>query len=178
MRALALVLAVALGVTPAQTLSTALRTAKGREVEYFYAQKVSARETGDKSVRCDAGDKCMVPIGYPEAVEKPIEAEEVQEQPQEERSLTYYGNCRITFYCPCAACCGSWGNATASGVMPTASRTVACGDLPFGTRLLIDGQEYVVEDRGVGAQQIDIFVNGHQEALDRGLYYADVYIVG
>lgn len=88
-----------------------------------------------------------------------------------------YGRCRVTFYCPCANCCGSWGNATASGVMPTPNHTVACGDLPFGTRILVDGQEYVVEDRGVGAQQIDIFVSSHEEALWRGLYYSDVYII-
>lgn len=97
------------------------------------------------------------------------------EEPKPEKR--YYGNCRITFYCPCSACCGSWGNATASGAMPQANHTVACGDLPFGTRLLIDGQEYVVEDRGVGAQQIDIFVNDHGEALARGLYYTDVWIL-
>ena len=92
-------------------------------------------------------------------------------------AMHLYGNCRITFYCPCSACCGSWGNATASGAMPQSNHTVACGDLPFGTRLLIDGQEYVVEDRGVGAQQIDIFVNDHAEALARGLYYTDVWIL-
>lgn len=92
-------------------------------------------------------------------------------------AMHLYGNCRITFYCPCSACCGSWGNATASGAMPQANHTVACGDLPFGTRLMIDGQKYVVEDRGVGAQQIDIFVWSHQEALDRGLYYTDVWIL-
>ena len=89
-----------------------------------------------------------------------------------------YGNCRITFYCPCSACCGSWGNATASGVMPTANHTVANGSLPFGTRVEIDGVEYVVEDRGVGGDQFDIFVNDHGEALARGLYYTDVYLVG
>lgn len=92
--------------------------------------------------------------------------------------LRYYGNCRITFYCAGACCCGQFASGyTASGTRATANRTVACGDLPFGTRLLIDGQEYVVEDRGVGAQQIDIFVNSHAEADARGLYYREVWIV-
>ena len=107
-----------------------------------------------------------------------VEHEEiVAEEEPPAPAMHLYGNCRITFYCPCSACCGSWGNATASGAMPQANHTVACGDLPFGTRLLIDGQEYVVEDRGVGAQQIDIFVNDHGEALARGLYYTDVWIL-
>lgn len=92
--------------------------------------------------------------------------------------LRYYGNCRITFYCAGPCCCGQWASGnTASGTRATANRTVANGDLPFGTRLLIDGQEYIVEDRGVGAQQIDIFVNSHAEADARGLYYREVWIV-
>lgn len=88
-----------------------------------------------------------------------------------------WGVCTITFYCPCSECCGSWaGCATASGTTPTAGRTVAA-DLPFGTRLLIDGQEYVVEDRGVGGMWVDIFVNDHNEALQRGMYQTEVYII-
>lgn len=106
---------------------------------------------------------------HPQAIQEEIKPEEPQ--------ANYYANCRITFYCPCSACCGSWGNATASGVMPTANHTVANGSLPFGTRIKVDGQEYIVEDRGVGEFEIDIFVNDHQEALNRGLYYSDVYIV-
>lgn len=119
-----------------------------------------------------------------EAVEAPstVEAEEI---PAEEVNVsenaaqpTYYGACRITFYCGCSQCCGQWaGGPTASGAMPTPGRTVANGVLPFGTRVLIGGQEYVVEDRGVSGDQFDIYVADHQEALNRGLYYADVYII-
>ena len=118
-------------------------------------------------------EKVVTIVQTSEEVEHVAAAEEEPPVP----AMHLYGNCRITFYCPCSACCGSWGNATASGAMPQANYTVACGDLPFGTRLLIDGQEYVVEDRGVGAQQIDIFVNDHGEALARGLYYTDVWIL-
>ena len=100
------------------------------------------------------------------------------EEEEETVSARYFGNCRITFYCPGACCCGQWASgATASGTVATANRTVANGSLPFGTRVLIDGQEYVIEDRGVGGDQFDIFVNSHQEALDRGLYYTDVFIL-
>lgn len=93
--------------------------------------------------------------------------------------LRLYGsNVRITFYCPLSCCCGAYASGyTASGTRATANRTVACGDLPFGTRILLDGQEYVVEDRGVGAQQIDVFVNSHAEADARGLYYREVWII-
>lgn len=101
-----------------------------------------------------------------------------EEQQATASNLSLYGQCRVTFYCPCSTCCGSWGNATASGVMPTPNHTVATGSLPFGTVVVIDGAEYVVEDRGVGAYEMDIFVSDHQEALNRGLYYTDVFIKG
>lgn len=107
-----------------------------------------------------------------------IQPEEVLEVVSEPEPMHLYGNCRITFYCPGACCCGKWaGGGTASGVRATVNHTVANGSLPFGTRLLIDGQEYVVEDRGVGAFEIDIFVASHEEALQRGLYYTDVFII-
>ena len=120
----------------------------------------------------------------PKAVILPREVEVSQEisTVEEETSIIaqemhLYGNCRITFYCHCAACNGRAGANCASGVQPTVNHTVATGSLPFGTRLLIDGQEYVVEDRGVGDFEIDIFVASHEEALQRGLYYRDVYII-
>lgn len=91
-------------------------------------------------------------------------------------TLSYYGECRITFYCPCSRCCGKSDGITASGVRATANHTVAA-TLPFGTRLMIDDNEYVVEDRGVGDMQIDIYVDSHEEALQRGLYYTEVYLI-
>ena len=95
-----------------------------------------------------------------------------------EPAMDYYGNCRITFYCAGSCCCGQWaGSQTASGATPTAGWTVANGSLPFGTKVIIDGHTYCVEDRGVSANQFDIFVDSHDEALARGLYYSDVYIV-
>lgn len=106
-----------------------------------------------------------------------IEAQEVLEVVSEPKQMHLYGNCRITFYCHCATCNGRAGANTASGVQPTVNHTVATGSLPFGTRVLIDGVEYTVEDRGVGDFQFDIFVSSHEEALQRGLYYTDVYII-
>lgn len=92
--------------------------------------------------------------------------------------LTYYGNCRITFYCPNACCCGAYASGyTASGAPVQANHTVANGSLPFGTKVMIDDVVYTVEDRGVGGDQFDIFVWSHEEALARGLYYRDVWIV-
>lgn len=107
-----------------------------------------------------------------------IAAEETRKAEERKAAASFYGTCKITHYCGCNICCGSWGNATASGAMPQTNHTVANGNLPFGTRVLINGQEYVVEDRGVDGSTFDIYCASHSEALNRGLYYAEVYIVG
>ena len=90
---------------------------------------------------------------------------------------TYLGNFTLTGYCNCAQCCGTAGNATASGTMPTAGYTVAMGGVPFGTRLLINGTVYTVEDRGTPYGHVDIYFNSHQEALNFGMQSAEVYQV-
>lgn len=145
------------------------------------AKEIYVRQTIEpETIERDSG--LLVPIRdlrMSDGLLKPVEPEpDPEPTPEPEPATSYFGNCRITFYCPCSACCGSWGNATASGAMPTARWTVANGSLPFGTLVEIDGHTYCVEDRGVGGDQFDIFVNDHSEALARGLYYTDVYIVG
>lgn len=106
-----------------------------------------------------------------------IEAQEVE--PEETKHL--YGVCTITFYDNGVCCCGQWaGGNTASGVPPTPNHTVASNSLPFGTRLLINGQEYTVEDRGDSNMNdfwIDIYVSSHEEALQRGMLSLPVYIL-
>ena len=74
----------------------------------------------------------------------------------------------------CTAYCET-GNPTASGVMPVEGRTVAMAGLPFGTRLLINGHVYTVEDRGTAYGHVDIFHESHSECLVFGVQYADVY---
>ena len=88
---------------------------------------------------------------------------------------TYLGNFKLTGYCNCAQCCGTAGNQTASGTWPSAGRTVAMAGVPFGTQLLINGTVYTVEDLGTPYGHVDIFFSSHQEALNFGLQYADVY---
>lgn len=69
------------------------------------------------------------------------------------------------------------GNNTASGVYPVAGRTVACNSLPLGTIVEINGQDFVVEDRGgMGGNVIDIFVDSESEAIQKGRYTTTVYV--
>ena len=101
------------------------------------------------------------------------EVEEVEEFSYGE----YLGNFKLTAYCNCVSCCGKWaGGPTASGLMPEEGRTVAMAGVDFGTRLIIGGQLYTVEDRGTPYGHVDIYIDNHQEASNFGVQYADVYL--
>jgi len=87
------------------------------------------------------------------------------------------GRHRITHYDSGACCNGRNAGRTASGAPMQVGRTVATGrQYPFGTRLLINGTIYTVEDRGVPNGCIDILVGSHAEANRRGLFHTNVFI--
>ena len=87
---------------------------------------------------------------------------------------------KITAYCPCAKCCGKQTGITASGTRATAGRTIAASSqYAFGTKLLINGQVYTVEDRGgaIKGNKIDIYMDSHAQALAWGVKYLPVQVV-
>lgn len=87
------------------------------------------------------------------------------------------GRHRITHYDPGRCCNGSNAGRTASGAPMVIGRTVATGrQYPFGTKLLINGIIYTVEDRGVPNGCVDILVESHSEAKRRGRYYMDIHV--
>lgn len=95
----------------------------------------------------------------------------------EDPVLTYLGDWTVTAYCACQICCGEWSTGcTASGVLATSNHTVACGILPFGTEIMIDGITYTVEDTGVEGEWIDIYFDTHEEALAYGMQIKEVYL--
>lgn len=51
------------------------------------------------------------------------------------------------------------------------------GGVPFGTKLMINGQVYTVEDRGTAYGHVDMFFGSHSEARAFGVQYVDVYQV-
>lgn len=53
---------------------------------------------------------------------------------------------------------------------------VACNFLPFGTVVVIDGVEYIVNDRCGIDGCIDIFMESYEEAIQFGRQYKEVYI--
>ena len=64
---------------------------------------------------------------------------------------------------------------------PTPNHTISADlDLfPLGTRLKIDGIVYTVEDKGssVKGNILDIFYSSHEDALAKGTYTAEVFLV-
>lgn len=67
------------------------------------------------------------------------------------------------------------GTITATGE-PAHVGGVACNFLPFGTVVIIDGREYVVNDRCGIENCIDIFMESYEEAIQFGRQHKEVYI--
>lgn len=91
------------------------------------------------------------------------------------------GEFEITHYCTCSICCGDYADGiTSTGTVATPGRTVAADPtiLPYGTILLIDEKEYVVEDCGgaIKGNRIDILMESHEEALQAGRYRTEVSV--
>lgn len=91
---------------------------------------------------------------------------------------TYLGRYKITGYDTCAKCCGKSDGITASGTTATAGRTCAMKNVPFGTKIYIEGiGERIVEDRGGFASNvIDVLCENHSACYAITGYY-DVYII-
>lgn len=92
------------------------------------------------------------------------------------------GSFKITHYCPCSICNGSYaGHPTALGTTLTPYRTIAVDPsvIPLGSHVIINGKEYIAEDTGgaIKGRRIDLCVAEHSEALAKGVIYADVYLV-
>ena len=125
---------------------------------------------------------------YESTVSELVESEPVEGEPEWDGGsaetepmgeMTYLGVWQSTGYCPCELCCGVWATGcTASGTLATEGRTVACGSLPMGTVIYIEGFGYrTVEDLGVEGEWVDIFYSSHEAASAHGLQNVNVYLV-
>ncbi|MCI8510705.1 MAG: hypothetical protein HFE83_01750 [Lachnospiraceae bacterium] len=90
------------------------------------------------------------------------------------------GTFRASGYCACSVC-SSGSGLTYSGKPPKANHTIAA-DLslyPLGTKLMIDGTVYTVEDTGgsIMGNRLDIYFDDHETALNYGIQTVTVYSV-
>lgn len=94
------------------------------------------------------------------------------------------GDVVATGYCACSICCGQWaGGNTASGTTPKAKHTLAVDAynpiVPMGTKVIIAGTTYTVEDTGnlnAHGTDFDIFFASHQEALNWGKQTVEAFL--
>lgn len=105
--------------------------------------------------------------------------------PEPTPELLSLGEFKLTAYCACEKCCGKapsdpYYGITAYGYQTTAGRTIAVDPnvIPIGSEVIINGHTYVAEDIGgaIKENRIDIYFNTHQEALEFGVQYAEVFI--
>lgn len=104
--------------------------------------------------------------------------------------IQYLGEYKVTAYCSCEICCEQYGKNrpvdkngnkivyTASGKVAKQGITIAADkSIPFGTQLIVNGQVYIVQDRGGAVKEncLDIYFESHEEALNWGVQWLDVY---
>ena len=108
-----------------------------------------------------------------------------------EPEIISLGEYRLTAYCGCSKCCGKWGenrplDENGKPIVYTANMSIAkegvtiaadINVLPYGTKVIIDGHEYIVQDRGgvINGNRIDIYFESHQDALNFGVQYKEIY---
>lgn len=141
-----------------------------------YAKNISENNeiiTVEETKEEEEKEEYLLTAGIETVLEK-----ELPSVQRRELTLVSIGDYKLTAYCSCEKCCGKWSqfNKTASGTTPQQGRTVACNSLEFGTRIVINGSIYTVEDIGnMGANVIDIYFNSHEAALSFGVQYAEVH---
>lgn len=117
--------------------------------------------------------------------------EDLNKQLEEQSKKTYIGEYTITAYCPCAKCCGKHAlnrqNDIVAGAMGVELKegVSVASPLPFGTRVLIDGKEYISQDRTsewiakkYDDKIIDVYFDKHEDAEAFGKQTAQVYVLG
>ena len=91
----------------------------------------------------------------------------------------------ISAYCSCKKCCGRWSDGYFASGNVCYIGGVANNFLPFGSKVIIQGKTYTVEDRGSKkyfgtkrqrVKHIDIYFDDHQEAKEFGVKWLPVEV--
>ena len=120
--------------------------------------------------------------------------EQVETAPTPEVKTISLGEYKLTAYCSCEKCCGEWANIrpldeNGNPIVYTANQSIAkqgvtvaadTNVLPFNSKILIDGHEYIVQDRGgaIKGNRIDVYFESHEEALQFGVQHKEIFLIG
>ena len=104
------------------------------------------------------------------------------------------GEFKLTAYCSCEKCCGEWAlnrpkdeNGKdivygSTGTILVAGTSIATDPsvIPYGSQVEINGHTYTAHDTGGAIQgnRIDVYFDNHQDALNFGVQYAEVFLIG
>ena len=121
---------------------------------------------------------CPAPVAPDVNTEGLCTVEIVEPAPKQE---TVKMEALATAYCGCVQCRGKSDCITATGTRATEGRTIAADPrvIPYGTHVLINGHEYIVEDCGgaINGNRIDIYFESHADALQFGVQTVTVEIL-
>ena len=111
----------------------------------------------------------------------------ITEKTMKEPNLISLGMFKLTAYCPCTLCCGKWADNRRNDIVYGAigeelkenhSIAVDPNIIPYKTEVVINGHTYKAQDCGGGIKgnEIDIYFENHNEALEFGVQYAEVFM--
>jgi 3D (Asp-Asp-Asp) domain-containing protein len=97
------------------------------------------------------------------------------------------GKFKLTAYCSCEECCGKWAYNRPNGVVYGAigeelkegySIAVDPEVIPYRSEVVIDGKTYKAQDCGgaIKGNRIDVYFEDHDDALEFGVQYAEVFV--
>lgn len=97
------------------------------------------------------------------------------------------GEFKLTAYCSCTKCCGKWAYNRPNDIVYGAigeelkeghSIAVDPKVIPYRTEVIIDGVAYRAQDCGgaIKGNRIDIYFENHDDALDFGVQYKEVFV--
>lgn len=97
------------------------------------------------------------------------------------------GKFKLTAYCPCEKCCGIWAYNRPNDIVYGSigeelkerySIAVDPSIIPYGAEVVIDGSTYKAQDCGgaIKGNRIDVYFENHDDALDFGVQYKEVFV--
>lgn len=111
----------------------------------------------------------------------------ITEKTMKEPNLISLGMFKLTAYCPCTLCCGKWADNRRNNIVYGAigeelkenySIAVDPDVIPYRSEVIINGKAYKAQDCGgaIKGNRIDVYFEDHDDALEFGVQYKEVFV--